>query len=320
MAYQTTPSAGGAQAYYHADDFGSEMRGNSLVNMTNIAGAVVSVALIAGVGVWGYQLMVRDVTGIPIVKAMQGEMRVKPTEPGGELAQNQGLSVNAVAAEGNAEAPAERLILAPQPVVLTEEDQPLDAEAVAIVQQAVAAQNQRNETAEPAADAAVVEAAVEAGDVTQLVEELTRGVTPLDHAPTTAKSQAEEVKLASAQGVKASLRPRLRPAGGPEKLVKAAVIAPPELDIDPASLPAGTRLVQLGAYDNAEQARSDWGRFSKRFGELLRDKSRVIQQAQSGGRTFYRLRAHGFADLSAARRFCSALVAEGADCIPVVTR
>jgi hypothetical protein len=35
---------------------------------------------------------------------------------------------------------------------------------------------------------------------------------------------------------------------------------------------------------------------------------------------FYRLRAHGFTDLSDARRFCAAFVAGGVDCIPVVTR
>jgi len=67
-------------------------------------------------------------------------------------------------------------------------------------------------------------------------------------------------------------------------------------------------------------ARQEWDRLSDRFGEYLEDKNRVIQKAQSGGRTFYRLRALGFADLSDARRFCSALVAEKAECIPVVTR
>jgi len=46
----------------------------------------------------------------------------------------------------------------------------------------------------------------------------------------------------------------------------------------------------------------------------------VIQRAESGGRIFYRLRAMGFDDLSDARRFCSAFIAENTECIPVVTR
>ena len=78
--------------------------------------------------------------------------------------------------------------------------------------------------------------------------------------------------------------------------------------------------MQLGAFESAEIARSEWGRLSGLFSDYMGDKQRIVQQAQSGGRTFYRLRAHGFDDLSDARRFCSVLVAEGSDCIPVVTR
>ena len=46
----------------------------------------------------------------------------------------------------------------------------------------------------------------------------------------------------------------------------------------------------------------------------------VLQPAESGGRTFYRLRAHGFDDEDDARRFCSAFVAQNATCIPVPQR
>jgi hypothetical protein len=124
------------------------------------------------------------------------------------------------------------------------------------------------------------------------------------------------------------LRPRLRPTG----LQVAAATSPTvtsdaaqvetaaSTEIDPASLPAGTRLVQIGAFDSPETARAEWTRLEARFGDYLYGKGRVIQRASSGGRVFYRLRAHGFADLSDARRFCSAFVAQNVDCIPVVTR
>ena len=90
--------------------------------MINAAGAVVSLALIAGIGVWGYKLVMRDVTGIPVVKALEGPMRVMPDNPGGEIAPNAGLSVNAVAAEGEAAPPEDLLVLAPRVVQLTDED------------------------------------------------------------------------------------------------------------------------------------------------------------------------------------------------------
>jgi ornithine cyclodeaminase/alanine dehydrogenase-like protein (mu-crystallin family) len=67
-------------------------------------------------------------------------------------------------------------------------------------------------------------------------------------------------------------------------------------------------------------ARAEWQRLRAALGDLLEGKSRVVQKAESGGRTFFRLRAMGFEDLADARRFCSALKAENIDCIPVVTR
>ena len=61
-------------------------------------------------------------------------------------------------------------------------------------------------------------------------------------------------------------------------------------------------------------------KLQSRFGDLIATKSMVVQSAQSGGRTFYRLRAHGFTGEDDARRFCAALLAENAACIPVAQR
>ncbi len=301
----------------------------SLTNMTNIAGALMSLALITGVGVWGYELMVRDVSGIPVVRAITGDMRVRPEEPGGQLALNQGLSVNAVAADGVAQAPADRFVLAPRPTTLSAEDTPILASMVvpmvASAPQLAAATTEPEIAPEPdAADA------LQSGSMDALVRELTEGVEPIeedgeaDFAETAEITQPEPVlAMLAGPGVKFSLRPKVRPAGAPAMVIPAraeVVEDTPIAEIDAASLATGTRLVQLGAFDSADVAREQWTRIEGRFGDYLTGKSRVVQKAQSGGRTFYRLRAHGFDDLSDARRFCSALVAEGADCIPVVTR
>ncbi len=121
-------------------------------------------------------------------------------------------------------------------------------------------------------------------------------------------------------GISISPRPKLRPEGVRTASLNASVPSQSVRDIDPASIPAGTRLVQLGAYESPEVARKEWARFSTRFADYMAGKDRVVQKAQSGGRTFYRLRAMGFSDLADARRFCSALTAQNTDCIPVVTR
>jgi hypothetical protein len=305
---------------------------NVLTTLANVAGAGVSFALVIGIGIWGYQLLVRDVTGIPVVRAASGEMRVRPENPGGELAKHQGLSVNVVAAEGTAGKPADELHLAPKPVDLLPEDGVLQAAVIA------------PELLDLTRDGQVavlntldVAAALNSGNVDDLVAQLTRGVTPLSdlsadtNAVVASLSTAviDEVRAAEAQvaaavdapGVRQSLRPKRRPAVRAVVIPAAMSVAnPATVEVDAASLPVGTRLAQLGAFDSAEVAREQWDVMQGRFGDYMGDKRRIVQKATSGGRVFYRLRVMGFADIGEARRFCSALVAENADCIPVVTR
>ena len=103
-----------------AEESGLEMP--RLGQFINILGAGVSVGLIACLAWWGYQLVVRDVSGVPVVRALEGPMRVAPVDPGGEVAEHVGLAVNSIPAEGIAEEPAERIILAPVTTTLSDED------------------------------------------------------------------------------------------------------------------------------------------------------------------------------------------------------
>jgi hypothetical protein len=59
-------------------------------------GGIVSLALIAGIGVWGYKLVLREVMGLPVVIAEEGPMRLLPADPEGEVVPQQGLAVNAI--------------------------------------------------------------------------------------------------------------------------------------------------------------------------------------------------------------------------------
>jgi len=300
---------------------------NTLTKLTNLTGALVSVALVVGVGVWGYKLLVRDVTGIPVVRAAAGEMRVRPENPGGQLAQNQGLSVNTVAAIGEADALAQELHLAPQPTDLTEEDQPMPQ-----INEASATTTPQSQAAEVSVQNAVLETPdvaqnFEDGSIDSLVAQLTAGVTPLEDlggetVPVLASVSAQNVPaLLSGDGLNVSLRPTLRPRrAAPSNNAAVTPAVASTLDLDPSGLPVGTRLVQLGAFDSPEIARAQWGKLNARFAPFMEGKKRIVMKAKSGGRTFYRLRAQGFDDIGDARRFCSALVAESVDCIPVVTR
>jgi hypothetical protein len=333
----------------------------TLANTANWAGALVSLALVAGVGVWGYKLLVRDVSGVPVIQASEGPMRIAPEDPGGESADHQGLSVNDVAGTGLAADFADTLTLAPQPTGLADEDvalseiQPLDPirprqnlNSDTVTEATLSAETE-SEAVAPRAEP--LAKPVSDDPIQALADEIAAGIEPLFPSPTPESAseavaaltdavtpdedgEAEIAELDSASepeltkeqaaitgGVARSLRPKNRPSALRTVALAPANITPmatPELD--PGSLPDGTRLVQLGAFESPEVARAEWDRLDGRFSDYLEGKSRVIERATSGGRIFYRLRAHGFSDISDARRFCAAFVAENADCIPVVSR
>lgn len=268
----------------------------------NMAGAGTSLALVLGLVVWGYQLAVRDVSGVPVVRALEGPSRIAPEDPGGDLAGHVGLSVNAVAGNGSAAPAPERVTLAPEAVDLTEDDLPMGQ--MGLVEQLNTDRS------------AAVEAALEVAYRTPAP----------DIEPAPAATDAPAYLPASVPGLAKSPFPMKRPARDwvAEADARAAAGKPAEVaavvEVDSASLPDGTRLVQLGAFDSAEIARGEWDRVAARFEALMAGKRRVIQAASSGGRTFYRLRVEGFADVTDARRFCAALVAEGTNCIPAQVR
>ncbi|GAA6187297.1 SPOR domain-containing protein [Litorivita sp. NS0012-18] len=307
----------------------------------NMAGAAISLALVLGLGIWGYKLLARDVSGVPVIRAAAGPMRVAPENPGGQPADYQGFAVNQVAAEGAAAKPADRLVLAPRPVDLTAEDTPAAAGAEASTMSAPARARQIDISAGGAelpqgklADIQALAAQLAAGSPKMdeaapiKVAASAPNVTGAASAPAPAPAAALIEAAAAAKpksGLARSLRPQVRPAGLKKASVSGAVEAALKSasragEIDAASLPVGTRLAQLGTFDTADGARAGWHKLDARFGELLEGKSLVVQQAQSGGRVFYRLRAHGFGDINEARRFCAAFVSEGVECFPVATR
>ena len=95
-------------------DDGAQPFSQRATSLVNYAGAACSLTLMVGIGFWGYELIKRDVSGIPVVRAVEGDMRVAPDNPGGEVAAHTGLAVNAVAAEGEAAGFEDTLLLAPR--------------------------------------------------------------------------------------------------------------------------------------------------------------------------------------------------------------
>ncbi|MCU0903156.1 MAG: SPOR domain-containing protein [Tabrizicola sp.] len=290
--------------------------------IVNIAGAVTSLALVVGLAVWGYRLAVRDVNGVPVIQAMEGPMRIAPSDPGGEIADHQGLAVNEVAEAGFATPPPEKLVLAPRPTDLAPEDvSGLGLSSMPGLEEASAPGDLL--TANPdlsLAAAPVVESAdpTEVAVAAALAEALGESPEETLVEPTVALAPDPTIEPAPEGAILVSIRPRARPGARPDIPAPTEMVAlPAPNELDPATITPGTRLVQFGTFDTADEARAAWTAMQGRFGELMAEKAMVVQPAESGGRTFYRLRAHGFEGEDDARRFCSAFVTQDATCIPV---
>lgn len=280
----------------------------------NVIGALTSLALLAAAAVWGYRLAVRDASGVPVIMAMEGPIRVAPEEPGGRIASNTGLTVMQIAGSGVAGEVPEQIILAPAPVELAEDDaagigsaapqEVVESDSFARTL-ALAEELARQAAAEYSEDPVVDSGAFE-GEVADLPPGAMR--TSLRPMPRPEGRMAEAVNVAA--------EPELAISGA------VAVSAGPAagLEVDPAALPAGARLAQIGAFDDMEQARAEWDRISARHGALFDGKSRVIQPASSVGRTFYRLRVAGFMSEDESRRFCAAIESGDLRCVPVTQR
>ena len=279
-------------------------------------GAALSLSLLTGAIGWSYQLIVRDISQIPIVKAQLGPLRVAPDDPGGLTAANQGLSVTQLAVN---ERPllSDEIFLAPAAEVLSEENV-----ALQISEENSSITNKENfDTLEVSTENSL--------DLKILPEQNATGLASNNEAVlSTAAFSPKKLEIENAVSLALaltnevnssfnSLRPKIRPVVlNQTQTDNIAQSVPNELVV---TLPVGSAVVQLGAFESRSLAQIEWQRLEALLGSVLTSKNMVIQKAESGGKVFYRLRAFGFDDLSDARQFCSA-VNDKVACIPVVTR
>lgn len=281
-----------------------------------IISAFLSISLALFICLWAYKLLIRDVSGIPVIAASDEPMRVAPENPGGKAAKNQGLSVNQVAEESSSIDP-EQVTLAPRPVVLSPDDfrakdnlGPMDKTSRSAIVKLNAEIDMASLADQIANDAQTVDGEEEVATV------VTLPINGIRKALNEALNSTTVISEASSDKFLVSLRPRKRPTAVMETTI--AIDAVKEIALE--DLAVGTALVQLGAFDSDDVARTAWLRLRQDFPSFMTDRGRVIQRASSGGKVFYRLRATGFEDLDDARRFCALLVASNADCIPVTLR
>ena len=279
-------------------------------------GAALSLFLLAGAIGWSYQLIVRDVNQIPIVRAQLGPLRVAPDNPGGLTAANQGLSVTQLAVN---EKPllSNEIYLAPAAEILNEENLALKVKEEYKSNKVDGAFEIKEVNAENSMN-------LEALPDQKEVDSRSNDVGVLSKAAFSQKKIEIENAVSLALSITNDsdkslswLRPKIRPVGFYRNgnITEDQIVSNEPMP----KLPIGSAVVQLGAFDSKSLAESEWQRFEKILGSILIPKKMVVQKAESGGKIFYRLRASGFSDISDARQFCTA-ISDKVACIPVVTR
>lgn len=270
-----------------AEDSEFEAREGTVAKGLRWLGAVLSVGFLAAIGYWGWSLYTRDVGEIPVIQAELGPMRIVPDDPGGTVAPHQGRAVNGLIA-GTPQTTQE-VTLAPEPLTPAVEDAPR-AELVAPLPTL-----DETPVAEAEPEPAVEETAVADPEV--------------------------PVTTGSAVAPRAAIAPPPRPAN-----LRVSEPEPPtpssapgtQAPLTAAQVPAGTRLIQLGAFDSEQIAILQWVSFVEAHPSILGDLQRYIEPVSSGGNTLFRLRAVGFADADETRAACAALTSRGQACIPTV--
>lgn len=107
------------------------------------------------------------------------------------------------------------------------------------------------------------------------------------------------------------------PVVAPKPVVKAEPKPAPAPAPKPAAPAAsgGNYKIQLGAVGSDAEARSLWSKITAKHGDVVKG-SPVIVKADVNGKTFYRLRASGFASAADAKAACARLAGRGQACFP----
>ena len=253
-------------------------------------GLMLSFSILVFLIIWGVSLNVSENAEIPVVKAKIKEARIISENPGGQIVNYQGLSVNNVQEQGAAQVTAKRILLAPKPVELKEKDL-----AITEIKKTDNLDDLGNTM------------------INQPKKTIVLKETEED------KQLTDDSNKLSALALDRSRKPWAREmlnSKNTEKVLEIAEVEIAEVKIAEVKIKRGTNLVQLGSYSTRKEAQEAWASFLKRNGTIFKNKKRSIQKFDSS-RYPFRLRASGFTTLDDSRDFCILLRGLIPTCLPM---
>ena len=262
-------------------------------------GLMLSISILVFLIIWGVSLNVSENAEIPVVKAKIKEARIISENPGGQIVNYQGLSVNNVQEQGAAQVTAKRILLAPEPVELREND--LTTTAI-----------KKTDNLDDLGNAVI----------NQSKKTIVLKETEEDDQED--KQLMDDPNKVSALALKRSRKPWAREMLIIQNIEKVLEIAEVEIsdeeivevEITEPKIKRGTNLVQLGSYPTRKEAQEAWASFLKRNGTIFKNKKRSIQKFDSS-RYPFQLRALGFTTSGESRDFCILLTGLVPTCLPM---
>ena len=263
-------------------------------------GLILSISIFVFLIIWGFSLNVSENAEIPVVKAKIKEARIISENPGGQIINYQGLSVNNVQEQGAAQVTAKRILLAPKPVELKEKDL-----AITEIKKTDNLDDPGNTMINQPKKTIVLKETEEDKQLTDDSNKLSalaldRSRKPWAREMLNSKNTEKALEIAEVERAE----------------VERAEVEIAEVEITEAKIKRGTNLVQLGSYSTRKEAQEAWASFLKRNGTIFKNKKRSIQKFDSS-RYPFRLRASGFTTLDDSRDFCILLTGLVPTCLPI---
>ena len=274
--------------------------------IVNWAGALLSIIILITLIIWGFSLNVSDSAEIPVVKAKIKELRVVSEEPGGQIVNYQGLSVNNVQEQGTAQSAATRIILAPEPIKLIEEDINMS-----IIENS-------GDTNEPKVSSLNNEDGENKKEIINILDGISPFAVVISVIPKIRNLYGNHSldKIIENNDVDLTLRTK-------DKIIENndGDLPPRPKDMinttNEVSLKPGTNLVQLGFYSTKQKAQKVWSDLIIINSSVFKNKKRIIQNENIRGNNSYRLTVVGFSSLGESRDFCSFLRDFVLTCLPM---
>jgi len=295
---------------------------NNKLSFFSIFGAIISLNLILWAGYWAYNLISRDINGIPIVAAQPGPLRVAPDVPGGIEAENIELAVTKIASQELPPNP-QAVELAPYTAKLSSDDITINQalKQKKLIDGPIGKRSQGRMQA--------VEA--ELSNEISLVP-IRTSIESTDYS--IADNQSELVAAALALALKphndqlnnnvilANIKSyKIKPMPRPGSIKTNPTSLNSENSILPilGSVETGLAVVQFGSFENKKLALTEWGRLSENLSVILDGRPKFVERIQRNGNEIYRLRLGGFVNIDDASRFCSAVISQE-NCVPIIAK